>query len=68
MAVIYCEFPSVITKEMLEKNYGTVDKQGTKHIRNYGRTLKNGKGMNYIEAMYSTLPLTYPEIFQGRRQ
>ena len=65
MNVIPC--PVGFANFLAEKNYGVVQlRGGTKFIRNYRRELKNGKGMNYFDAMYAAhFPIDYLPLFDA---
>ena len=50
--------------------YGVVNRGDKQFLRNYGRELKNGKGMTELERLkwdlenhYKTLPTEWPEFF-----
>lgn len=45
------------------KSYGEYTRNGKKFYRNYGRELKNGKGLNYFEVTADFLFEEYPLIW-----
>ena len=53
------------SKCLLEKKtYGLCQYKEGAYYRNYKRILKNGKGLNLLEAVYAMLCVNYPEDFK----
>jgi len=66
MPEIQANFASILNEVLHKKQFGLVRRGRTLFPRNYHRVLKNGQGLNRIDAMYSTLPTYYPEIFKEK--
>ena len=54
---------SVLSRLFFEKKYGRVIRGGKVYYRNYGRELKNGNGMDYLEAQYDMWNSCFTPLF-----
>jgi len=63
-----CNWALILHDALNKKKYGIVNRNGNEFIRNYKRELKNGRGLNVMEASYSALPSLNVLLFQGRRR
>ena len=53
---------SATVKVFTLKRFGVVARSGKKFLRNYKRELKNGKGMDYIEAAQWRINQTFSDL------
>ena len=64
MPEIQANFASILSEAVQKKQFGIVNRGKTKFTRNYGRVLKNGKGLDAREALYELIPSEIDDIYR----